>query len=267
MNSECWGRIQIMLSGWTHCLNQRPEPFHKFVVNTSGSGKTKLSMEGLCKYWGIYFAAKTDMNIGLGSGDMQNIIDETIAQSAGFSRYLSDLDAGPDFNLQLEDNVEIAQHHFRCLLFARLRVLSMFLEIIDSIPSAEREPEKVYRTRWLALQLRPFVLGVKYDIFLKLTVALTQGFSDSLSQIRSLNLVDAIRGQLLAIFGLCTTQKKDSTKYIYLVVDEVQYAVEKLYDAFRADRKPTNGKERVAADSQSVSDRKDPRNPAQFSAK
>ncbi|KAJ7641276.1 hypothetical protein FB45DRAFT_862509 [Roridomyces roridus] len=40
--------------------------FHKhaytFLVNTSGSGKTRLSLEGLCRDWGFYFSMTLDGN-------------------------------------------------------------------------------------------------------------------------------------------------------------------------------------------------------------
>lgn len=32
---------------------------HSFICNTSGSGKTRLTFEGLARIWGVYFSART----------------------------------------------------------------------------------------------------------------------------------------------------------------------------------------------------------------
>ncbi|KAJ6487596.1 hypothetical protein C8R45DRAFT_993714, partial [Mycena sanguinolenta] len=225
---------------------------NKFVANTSGAGKTRLMAEGLCQHWGIYFTAQTERNIGHGSRDMQIIIDETIPTTNGFNGFLSDLDAGSGFEKQLKNNVEIAQHHFRCLLLARLHVLSAFLEIVHSVPPEIREPEENYRTRWLTLQLKPSILGVEFDIFHELTETLTNGLSD-LDQLPLVKVIHkAIKDQLSEIYKLCDAPKINGNNFLYLVVDEVQYAADNLWDAFRADKTSSD----VAVDA-----RKDPRKP------
>ncbi|KAK6991673.1 hypothetical protein R3P38DRAFT_2803704 [Favolaschia claudopus] len=35
---------------------------HTFLVNTSGSGKTRLTFEGLCQHWGFYLVGAIDLN-------------------------------------------------------------------------------------------------------------------------------------------------------------------------------------------------------------
>ncbi|KAJ6487603.1 hypothetical protein C8R45DRAFT_868593 [Mycena sanguinolenta] len=227
---------------------------NKFVANTSGAGKTRLMAEGLCQHWGIYFTAQTERNIGHGSRDMQIIIDETIPTTNGFNGSLSDLDAGSGFETQLKNNVAIAQHHFRCLLLARLHVLSAFLEIVHSVPREIREPEENYRTRWLTLQLKPSILGVEFDIFHELTETLTNGLSGSNSdQLPLVKVIHkAIKDQLSAIYKLCDAPKMNGNNFLYLIVDEVQYAADNLWDAFRADKSSSD----VAVDA-----RKDPRKP------
>ncbi|KAF8169872.1 hypothetical protein K438DRAFT_1982996 [Mycena galopus ATCC 62051] len=207
---------------------------HKFLVNTSGSGKTKLLVEGLCLYWGIYLSARRDA-LGHGSRDTQTIIDKTIPNAAGFTRELSKLPP-EDLRAHLDDNVTIAQHQFKCLLLARLHILRMFLEIIASIPEDKRESDEVYRKRWLELQIRPSLLdgrGEHSDIFHELTSCLIRDFSD-LDKIPTLDLEGLIESQLQYLLPKCTPTTS-STKYLYVIVDEVQHPVNQLFDAFRSD--------------------------------
>ncbi|KAK2463844.1 hypothetical protein APHAL10511_004149 [Amanita phalloides] len=52
-------------------------PKNTIFINTSGSGKTRLLLEGLCQHWGLYFTSHLDSNF-LGSLDVQNAIRSTI---------------------------------------------------------------------------------------------------------------------------------------------------------------------------------------------
>src|SRR5262245_4874940 len=51
--------------------------FHSvsILVNTFGSGKTRLVLEGLCHHWGFYFVVKPD-SAGIGSSDVYQIIEK-----------------------------------------------------------------------------------------------------------------------------------------------------------------------------------------------
>jgi hypothetical protein len=186
-------------------------------------------MEGLCRYWGIYVTAKPD-TFSHGSEDAGTVIDDTIRQTMGFESSLSKLPP-VDLAKQLLDNVDIAQRHFKCLLLARLHVLRMFLEIIDSLPGAESDD--TYRKRWLELQIRPSLLGGgKSDIFRYLTKALIRETSQPKLEISELDQL--IQDRLDYITPRCTPEKKSTTAYIYIVADEVQHALTQLPDAFRS---------------------------------
>ncbi|KAJ7906187.1 hypothetical protein B0H13DRAFT_2021502 [Mycena leptocephala] len=108
-----------------------------FLVNTSGSGKTRLSLEGLCQHWGFYFTMALDAN-DLGSGDSNA--------------------------MAVARNVEIAEKRLGQLLLSRLLLFHMYSEIIRSHGFAED-----HKRKWLLFQLRPHLMGdPSYDIFAEL---------------------------------------------------------------------------------------------------
>ncbi|KAJ7770114.1 hypothetical protein B0H16DRAFT_1517306 [Mycena metata] len=89
-----------------------------FLVNTSGSGKTRLTFEGLCQDWGFYFSA-TDNASGYVAQDMTAILETRLPHE---SRFVQDLSPWTDFTRRLKssDNQQIAAHHFNAVLLARL---------------------------------------------------------------------------------------------------------------------------------------------------
>jgi hypothetical protein len=46
----------------------------RLFVNTSGSGKTRLLLEGLCKHWGFYFTCVRERE-ELGSRDLGQALE------------------------------------------------------------------------------------------------------------------------------------------------------------------------------------------------
>ncbi|KAJ7113002.1 hypothetical protein C8R44DRAFT_882038 [Mycena epipterygia] len=216
---------------------------HKFLVNTSGSGKTRLLLEGLCKHWGIYFTAKRD-TLHHGSHDMQNIIDTVLLSTPGFSECLSE-SLPENFQRDLELNRQIARGHFSYLMLARLRVFRMFLETIEAISAEKRDSEDEYRKRWLELQIQPSMLGDHRDIFHYLTSTLILEFAGQMSEFE---LAHCINNELRYISSKCALPSQqpatinqtdsrsdpDTSFVLFIVVDEVQHAVEEHFDAFRS---------------------------------
>jgi hypothetical protein len=96
----------------------------RVLVNTQGSGKTRLLLEGLSNNWGFYFSYG-DLSPVYGSSDLTN----TIFRAGGLS----------------DDKIQQ-----RCLsaLNARLRIFEAFLDATQSIDSSER------RRRWVLFQLQ-----------------------------------------------------------------------------------------------------------------
>jgi hypothetical protein len=191
-------------------------------------------MEGLCKYWGIYLTAETE-TIRHGSRDMRLVILDTIRDTEGFKRNLSELRPGDDPSQCLLDNENIAERHFNCLLLVRLHILRIFLAIVDSIPPDPREsdPDGVYRKRWLEFQMRPSILN-NGDIFQEITLALIKELPDMRMKLDLRALIDAYLKEMAP-----RVTPNQTNKSLYVVVDEVQHALEELPDAFRSKgRKP-----------------------------
>ncbi|KAJ7741220.1 hypothetical protein DFH07DRAFT_751229 [Mycena maculata] len=202
---------------------------HKFLVNASGSGKTRLTLEGLATHWGVYFTALKDTN-DHGSRDMQNILDN-LKKFPQFCTHLPNQN-DPNFEQRLDDNQKIAGAHFSMLLFARIRIFRMFMEAVESIPAGKREDESEYRKRWLALQLKPSIFTDDgRDIFDDLTsriLALGRHIDPVVVEAANIETLEAIR-------VAC------GVRQLYVVVDEVQHAAETYFDAFRSEKPDAAG--------------------------
>ncbi|KAJ7141998.1 hypothetical protein C8R46DRAFT_920591 [Mycena filopes] len=202
---------------------------HQFLINTSGSGKTRLLLEGLCKHWGIYLTAKRD-TLDHGSNDMGNIIDTILPDTPGFTERLSE-SASSDFGRALAANRNIAKNHFTYLLLARLRIFRLFLDVIQEVPSEQRQTEHEYRVRWLELQIRPYILGGG-DIFEHLSSTLILELApESILSEKSDESPPAEQPDN-------TPEAKFS---LFVVIDEVQHAASTHFDAFRSDARDARG--------------------------
>ncbi|KAJ3965145.1 hypothetical protein EV361DRAFT_940200 [Lentinula raphanica] len=120
-----------------------------FLVNASGTGKTRLLYEGLCKEWGLYFTATVDTS-RLGSFDVESDIERCIEEHPIF------MSMAHDRNSYSESRTSaIATLTRRCfseLLLARLLVFQLYIEIVT-----KGEVEDVHKTRWFLAQLHPFL--------------------------------------------------------------------------------------------------------------
>ncbi|KAJ7133764.1 hypothetical protein C8R43DRAFT_894992, partial [Mycena crocata] len=218
---------------------------HKFLINTSGSGKTRLVFEGLCRKWGIYFTAKRD-TLGHGSQDLQNIIDIILGDASDFSPRLS-TSSPQDFAKNLDQNRKIAQRQFKCLILARLSIFRMFLETIERVPASKRGSDDHYRKQWLQFQIQPSILGNTHDDITSLKHS--GRISRSQLDLCIEREMRYIRSQLE-----CSTPQTEmsddewdsdesssgqtkSRFTLFVVVDEVQHAVEAHVDAFRSEPK------------------------------
>ncbi|KAJ6602768.1 hypothetical protein DFH09DRAFT_1069139 [Mycena vulgaris] len=131
------------------------------LLNTSGSGKTRMMLEGLCRYWGLYFTCQVDGS-GHGSIDMQNTLSLRIGQDPSFTAELPrDLKARTVVH---EQNIKIAQDRIREVLLARLYIFNLFCEVVGSNPTDD------HKRLWVILQIRPTrVSRTLWDIFEDLT--------------------------------------------------------------------------------------------------
>ncbi|KAG6908568.1 hypothetical protein DXG01_004126 [Tephrocybe rancida] len=193
---------------------------HTFLVNTSGSGKTRLLLEGLCHSWGFYFTSFVDSSL-LGSSDVQNSIRQYVPDSTGFESTLPL--AG--YESALTKNRRIASQVFSQLFLARLLVFNQFVDVMKELGSSE--DTTVYKHRWLLLQLQPRLVHSKvWDIFDDITRKLSNA-SESYINTTTQKLLGRVR-------QLCVDTNAQQTP-IFCVLDEAQYAATQHASAFRSE--------------------------------
>ncbi|KAJ7154588.1 hypothetical protein C8R46DRAFT_1227424 [Mycena filopes] len=195
---------------------------HTFLVNTTGTGKTRSMLEGLCLYWGFYFVSVVDTNY-LGSYDLENTIGSSIPNSPGFVRDLSTTAGPTEYMLALEKNRSIASKRFTEVLLARIIIFQLFIEIIqDCTNILDSEAKKL----WLLIQLHPSRLGYPGgDFFVELATALRDSPTEWLQSEVSTRLAKAR--------SWCF---KDFTSVpFFLVLDEAQHAARTHFSAFRSE--------------------------------
>ncbi|THH03790.1 hypothetical protein EW145_g6006 [Phellinidium pouzarii] len=212
----------------------------RFLANTSGSGKTRLLIEGLNKNWGFYFTSVQNSVTPLGSRDIMSAIDDDIPNS---KRFVCNLDSLGDSQKTdaLFVNKSIAKRRIHQILTARIFVFEFFLKAVERVHPSK--PIADFRKHWLFLQLLPgrvFSNNIfredvlrkdvpeetvlREDIFYQFSSILKDTSDDSLNL--SDRLVQAKIKQLQKRFDL--------GEDFYFVLDEAQYAGEELEDAFRS---------------------------------
>ncbi|KAJ7075258.1 hypothetical protein B0H15DRAFT_956663 [Mycena belliarum] len=193
-----------------------------FLVNTSGSGKTRLSFEGLCENWGFYFIMEGDSN-HLGASDLgREFYKELDAVGAqGFAFHLPSQDS-PTFAADaLKRNIDIIDRIYSVVLLGRLLIFQMFSEIIDS-----RGITEAHKRRWLLLQLIPRLPEFpSYDIFATLQIYTCDLDTDEVQ-----DMIAVMFSRLRKIYG--------PQFHLFYVIDEAQLASRAHTDAFRHDGKP-----------------------------
>ncbi|KAJ3773207.1 hypothetical protein FB446DRAFT_844988 [Lentinula raphanica] len=136
-------------------LNERLEHIfapneNTFLVNASGTGKTRLLYEGLCKHWGFYFTAAVDTS-RLGSTDVQSDIKRRIEGHPVFMSMARDRGS---YSETLTSAIATLAHRcFSEILLARLLVFKSYLEIVT-----KGGIEDIHKTRWFLVQLQPYLV-------------------------------------------------------------------------------------------------------------
>ncbi|GAW08750.1 hypothetical protein LENED_010833 [Lentinula edodes] len=127
-----------------------------FLVNSSGTGKTRLLYEGLCKHWGLFFTAAVD-TFGLGSVDVQSVVNQRLPYDRYFTAVLNDEDATSDSGPVLA-NIALAYRRFSETLLARLLVFKLYIEIVakgefqESLTAFQWDNLNVVRFQFYMLQ-------------------------------------------------------------------------------------------------------------------
>ncbi|KAF9552856.1 hypothetical protein CPC08DRAFT_822630 [Agrocybe pediades] len=216
---------------------------HTFLVNTSGSGKTRLLLEGLCENWGFYFTSLVDSSL-LGSSDVQNSIKVHVPDSPRFRSILPPAGSA-GYEGALKTNREIASRIFRRIFLARLIIFNLFAETMTKSIKENggvAEDPRVYMARWLLLQLRPsFVHPQVWDIFDELSFKLS-GAPDSFINSKTKSLLTNVRTLCSNISsGSSSTTSQMSTSDtaqtpLFCVLDEAQHAATQHNTSFRSDQ-------------------------------
>ncbi|KAF5348991.1 hypothetical protein D9757_013469 [Collybiopsis confluens] len=132
---------------------------HTFLVNTSGSGKTKLLFEGLCQRWGFYFTFAMDGS-GLGPNDLAHIATNIrLNLKLKWTQYLPP-SSDPQYASLLQANLQLVHNAFGGALLVRLFVFKLFLEACSKEGFCQG-----HRQRWLEAQLLPDDLANLQDPF------------------------------------------------------------------------------------------------------
>ncbi|KAL5521780.1 hypothetical protein ACEPAF_2528 [Sanghuangporus sanghuang] len=198
----------------------------KYLVNTSGSGKTRLLFEGLTRHWGFYFTTVVDaLNHNLGSEDIQQAIDEYIPLSRGFIPKPGTL-AAEHQHIAYKSNHLIAERRVIQVLTARIIFFEHFLKMAREM-SPDGSVNK-FKKHWLFLQLCSANL-LERDVFMDLTEELTDASDEVL-----------LKGRLVAHAKLTKLQEEFSLdKNFFFVLDEAQVALDRLEESFCSERKET----------------------------
>ncbi|KAL5514188.1 hypothetical protein ACEPAG_2276 [Sanghuangporus baumii] len=177
----------------------------RFLVNTSGSGKTRLLFEGLTRHWGSYFTTIVDsLNHDLGSED--------ISQAIRPSKHIFP-DLGASFRIRGRWLTEIS-------------VLLLTTTIWIAREAAPDGSVDKFKKHWLFLQLcSAHILGG--DVFKKLTETLMDVSDEFL-----------LKERLAAHARVTELQTEFSLgKDFFHVLDEAQVAIDRLENSFCSQQK------------------------------
>ncbi|KAL6306559.1 hypothetical protein BKA93DRAFT_146586 [Sparassis latifolia] len=201
------GRVEKLFSGETDA----DQSLH-LLFNTSGTGKTTLLVEGLCRYWGLYVVSCYDENHPMGSKDVDTAW-KFLQIDPGFTPKVP---LTPTKNDALANNVKIAARTFRSVLLARLSILDLFLRCVPA-----HVDEADLRRRWAYLQLRPSRLFQKMDIFNELFRTIYTVQDDS-----------AVRNRIFALQKAICEDVHVNVGSLFFALDEAQVASQRGTDAF-----------------------------------
>lgn len=202
------------------------------MFNTSGAGKTRLALEGLCKNWGFYFTCERDVS-ECGSADLQCVLETS---GRGFLNACG-LEAHVDWNtVKHTENRECAERCFLAVLIARLLVFQCFLAAHEVWGKTTAVPD--LKKTWLFLQLDNDLLArsSQPDLMLELTALLC--YMPKPGTLTPLS--DRLLRQCKEYLANLESEDSSSPKHqrdmqevpIYCVLDEAQSATSSFPNAF-----------------------------------
>nr|GAT55232.1 predicted protein [Mycena chlorophos] len=195
-----------------------------FLINASGSGKTRHILEALCEYWGFYYIKRADGR-DLGSNDLRLCITR-IESHEGFIADLESCRSTLDDDackVQGRKNSQIAEKCISHIFLARHLIFKLYLEVVLDLGY---QPSKEYSRRWVLLQLMPSLLsGLQEDIFGELSLRISAGdLSSAQCQLLNHKIYSNAR-EIIA-------QTEKTRLVLYTVIDEAQLLINDLVGAF-----------------------------------
>lgn len=189
---------------------------NRFLCNTSGSGKTRLLLEGLTRNWGLYFTARTQPE-GVGSSDLEGIL-ASLVEISRLTKLTKE-----NFDTAHAENREVTFRRFHLLVYVRLLIFRVFLQCASVMPSGIVDEHK---RRWLLLQLAPETF-LGSDVFYDLTVNLI-----NVSPTYLMQEVNSERLKVCDLLGLLPSG-------LFCVLDEAQIPTNMFSDCFLSETEPT----------------------------
>ncbi|KAI3621027.1 hypothetical protein WG66_013389 [Moniliophthora roreri] len=197
---------------------------HMALINVSGSGKTRIVLEGLLRHWGFYFVCRDDGTM-IGSRDFANALDD-ISKHPKFTKDLRSISfvSQDSFWPALSNNRQIAATRFCEVILARLVIFNHFLHSMElQTQQGCLQDASSYIKKWLYLQLYPGSLHPDYeDVFASLA-SLFSGTLDSELEAETVRVRDSVRQKL---------GRQTGRPHFYIVIDEAQEAASSFPDAF-----------------------------------
>ncbi|KAJ8090511.1 hypothetical protein PM082_002399 [Marasmius tenuissimus] len=192
-----------------------------FLVNVSGSGKTRQMYEGCCKNWALYFTIWARPG-AFGIQDLYGTIRTRLRDRKGFTPHVSsDLDETTKRAMSA-NNLVLADIAFGSLLLIRLLALKTFLEAVSRTP----KPENVdinWRKLWLEVQLRyPSSIDLRFDQLYDKFAALPPAEA---SNILGEGIVQTLQ-------DISTHLNIEPHHPLFVVVDQAEIAMDNLQYAF-----------------------------------
>jgi hypothetical protein len=204
----------------------------RYLINASGSGKTRLMLEGLARNWGIYLSCAGGLT-ELRSHDLQGLRHD-VPNERDFTVYLPQADA-PGYQSMVDRNRAIVRRHLRRLILARLLVLHQFLRVArDNLLERFEKSLPFLRLNWLMMQLFPTAFprsaGPETDVFVAMG-SLVQSLDDQLLNIKIQTTMSLIRS-----FIHSPTNDRRATidhRGLFCVINKAQVEATPGYESFR----------------------------------
>ncbi|KAH0588090.1 hypothetical protein J132_11051 [Termitomyces sp. J132] len=196
------------------------DPKHSVLFNTSGAGKTRLVLEGLCREWGFYLTCSRQAS-QCGSADIEHVLHWPRGHLET-CRIVED----PLDSQTVRENEDKVLRCFNAVLTARLLVFLSFLAAYEARVGKLAVKDITYLKKcWLLIQLDTRLLQEEScpDLLLELSTLLCH-IEDPRALINPSGILLLVCKNFLGGIG---TQ-------IYCVIDEAQTAAEAYRRAFRS---------------------------------